>query len=98
MRTAGGMIRSGEVMRNKKPIVARISVEPKMGGGVTVTNHHHAPHPETTHEFGPEAGNAFHDHMEKHTGLSYEPEDEENEESANGGAENEIAGGDSDEE
>ena len=94
MRNAQGMIRSKEMMSSKKPVIAHIEVHPMMGGGVHVHHIHTEPmvHPPKVHKFGPEQGTAFHDHMEQHTGMSWEPAEGDAE--PNVGAENEVQGGD----
>lgn len=50
-------------------ILAHMSIEPVMGGGVNVIHHHSSEHPSERHKFGPGDGAAFTRHMLKHTGL-----------------------------
>ena len=93
MKTADGMIRSAEVLSNKPKTLDQIRVAPMMGGGVT-TEHHfkemaHAP---KMHKFKAEQGQAFGEHMQKHTGMSWAPSEGDVE--PNAGAENEIENGD----
>lgn len=73
MKTADGMVRSTEHMRNKKAVLHHLEVHPHMGGGVRVEHHHTEPgiHPPKVHHFGPDDGTKFHDHMEEHTGMSW---------------------------
>lgn len=94
MRNASGMIRSKEMMGSKKPIVSHIQVHPQMGGGVRMEVHHTEPgvHPPKVSNFAAHEGTKFHDAMEQHTGMSWEPAEGDNE--PNAGAENEVQNGD----
>ncbi len=90
MRTSTGVVRSEEVMKQHKPVVHHIEIHPKLGGGVRVEIHHSEPHLHApkAKEFAPEEGEKFHAHLAKNTGLSWEPEEEGDDESA--GDENEV--------
>ena len=93
MRTNDGMIRSAEVMKSKPKTLDHIRVHPMMGGGVTVEHHFkEMAHEPKVHKFKATQGEAFHDHMAQHTGMSWEPAEGDAE--PNAGAENEVQGGD----
>lgn len=79
MKLASGMIRSSEMAKKAPKVIEHIQVHPHLGGGVRVEHHHTEPmvHPPAVHHFGPEEGSAFHDHMEKHTGMSWGGDDAE---------------------
>lgn len=52
--------------------VHHLEVHPTMGGGLSVVHHYHNDdprnyYPPKTHEFGPDEGAAFQEHMAKHT-------------------------------
>ena len=63
----------------KKPpkVLEHIRIHPSMGGGVRVEHHHTSyEHPPEIHEFGAKEGGKFHDHIDKHTGMSWDAGDE----------------------
>lgn len=88
------MIRSKEIMRNKAvPAKAmhHLEIHPNMGGGVRVEHHHteSKAHPMEAHEFKAHEGAQMADHVMQHSGMSWEPM-EENKKEANAGAANEV--------
>jgi hypothetical protein len=94
MKNAQGMIRSTPVMRSKPAVMHHMEIHPQLGGGVRMEMHHTEPgvHPPKVTKFGKEEGNKFHAAMEKHTGMSWNPEEGDDE--PNAGKENEVDRGD----
>lgn len=72
-----------EPTKPKMPkVIEHMRVHPKMGGGVTVAHHYTSmEHEPKSHNFGPEQGPAFHEHMAKFAGMPMAAE-AENEETA----------------
>lgn len=77
-RNEAGLVRSSMMdsiakAKAEPKVVDHIRVHPKMGGGVRVEHHHTSmEHPPKVHNFGKDAGEAFADHIMKHTGMAWE--------------------------
>ena len=80
-RNSAGLVRSSmmdEISKAKAApkVLDHIRVHPRMGGGVRVEHHHTSmEHEPKIHNFGKDQGDAFADHMMKHSGMSWAGDD-----------------------
>lgn len=96
MRNAQGMVRSTPVMHSQPAVMHHMEIHPQLGGGVRMEIHHTEPgvHKPKISKFGKEDGNKFHEALSKHTGMSWDPAQEDDE--PNAGTQNEVNHEDSD--
>jgi hypothetical protein len=73
----GGLARAAQMpmepkVKKPKKVLEHIRIHPSMGGGVRVEHHFTSyEHPMELHEFGKGDGEKFRDHIEDHTGMSW---------------------------